>query len=127
MKKPNRVMSFLFSLIGQSWAYDEVEEVREVIATRSFDSLPERAEIHSKGAASLTDSLAFQPGLVDLHDELHDTWVYLASLKGRAREMGYASLAGHLEAAADSTRDVMEQVASAAEATVPAPQVPLTR
>ncbi|WP_370424406.1 hypothetical protein AB8O64_37220 (plasmid) [Streptomyces sp. QH1-20] len=123
----NALTRWFMALLGKSWAYETVDQVREVIAKNSFDSLPERAQEHAKGAAGLTDSYAFQPGLVDLHDELHDTWIYLASLKGRARGMGYASLAGHLEAAADSTRDVMEQVASAAEATVPAPQVPLTR
>lgn len=124
---PNALTRWFMALLGKSWAYDSAEEVREVIAKKCFDSLPERAQTHSAGAAGLTDSYAFQPGLVDLHDELHDTWHYLVALKARARELGCASLAGHLEAAADSTRDVLEQVASAAEATVPAPEVPLTR
>ncbi|MEU3986367.1 hypothetical protein AB0F77_40995 [Streptomyces sp. NPDC026672] len=124
---PNALTRWFMALLGKSWAYESAEDVREVIAKESFDSLPERAQAHGKGARRLTDSYAFQPGLVDLHDELHDTWHYLTALKARARYLGYGALTEHLESAADSTRDVLEQVASAAEATVPAPEIPLTR
>lgn len=124
---PNVLTRVFMGLMGKSWVYESAEEVREVIARKSFNSLAERVRTHNAAAAGLTDSYAFQPGLVDLHDELHDTWHYLMALKARAREMGCATLAGHLEAAADSTHDVLEQVASAAEATVPAPETPQTR
>jgi hypothetical protein len=123
---PNRLIRAFMRLMGKSWVYDSVDQVREVIAKQSFDSLQERAELHAEGAAGLTDSYAFQPGLVELHDELHDTWHYLTALGSRAREMGYAALAGNLIAAADSTREVLARVATAAEATVPAPEVPLS-
>nr|AAX51320.1 unknown [Streptomyces sp. F11] len=124
---PNALTRFFMGLMGKSWAYDSAEDVREVIAKRSFDTLAERARTHTEGAAGLTDSFAFQPGLVDLHDELHDTWHYLVALKARAREMGHGTLAEHLDAAAESTRDTLVHVATAAEVTVPAPEAPLTR
>lgn len=122
---PNAVTRFFMSLIGKSWAYDSAEEVREAIAKNSFDSLAERARTHTEGAAGLTDSFAFQPGLIDLHDDLHDTWHYLVALKSRAAEMGYGSLAEHLDAAAETTAATLSIVATAAEATVPGPEVPV--
>ncbi|MCX4707194.1 hypothetical protein [Streptomyces sp. NBC_01373] len=122
---PNALTRFLMGLMGKSWAYDSAEDVREVIAKNSFETLADRARTHSVGAASLTDSFAFQPGLIDLHDELHDTWHYLVALKGRAREMGYGALAEQLDAAAETTRDTLTHVATAAESTVPGPEVPV--
>lgn len=116
---PNRLTRLVMSLRGKTWAYESAEQVREVIAKNSFDSLADRARNHQEGAASLTDSYAFQPGLVDLHDELHDTWHYLTALTSRAREMGYAPLANHLTTATGYVREALAQVADAAEATVP--------
>ncbi|MGW0955381.1 hypothetical protein [Streptomyces sp. NPDC002545] len=127
MKKPNRLVTFLLSLIGQSWAYDTVDEVQEVIGKSAFDNYERRVATHRRGAARLTDSLAFQPGLVALHDELNDTWHYLMALQHRARNLGHPALADSLKCAADSTVDVMAEVDQAAERTVPAPEVPLTR
>jgi DNA-binding ferritin-like protein len=122
---PNRVTRFFMSLIGKSWAYDSAEDVREAIAKKSFDSLAERARTHTEGAAGLIDSFAFQSGLIELHDELHDAWHYLVALKARAREMGYGALAEHLDAAAETTAATLSIVATAAEATVPGPEVPV--
>ncbi|MFE6691940.1 hypothetical protein ACFVFQ_36410 [Streptomyces sp. NPDC057743] len=127
MKKPNRLMTFLLSLIGQSWAYDTVDEVEEVIGKNAFDNYERRLATHRKGAARITDSLGFQPGLVALHDELNDTWHYLTALQHRARDLGHHGLANSLKWAADDTVDVMTAVDEAAEKTVPAPEVPLTR
>ncbi|MFI1472373.1 hypothetical protein [Streptomyces wuyuanensis] len=127
MKKPNRFLTFLNALFGWAWAYETAEEVREVIAERCFTTLANRADTHDKGAAKLTDSLAFQPGLVALHDELHDTWHYLVALKARARVLGYGTLAEHLDDAADSTRDVLQAVATAAESTIPTPAIPASK
>lgn len=122
---PNRVTRFFMALIGKTWAHDSVEGVREEIAKNSFDSLAERARTHSEAAARLVDSFAFQPGLIDLHDDLHDVWHYLVALKSRADEMGYGSLAEHLDAAAETTAATLSIVATAAEATVPGPEVPV--
>jgi len=127
MRRPNRLVTFLYGLIGKAWAYESADDVRETIADNCFTSLAERARIHAKGAAGLADSLAFQPGLIDLHDELHDTWHYLIALKGRADELGCATLADSLGAATDATRDVLERVATAAEATVPVPEIPTSK
>lgn len=127
MKKPNRLVTFLYGLVGMAHAYESAEEVREVIADNCFNTLAERAETHWEGANTLTDSLAFQPGLLDLHDELHDTWHYLTALKARARDLGYGTLTEHLDAAADSTRDVLQAVATAAENTVHSPAIPASK
>ncbi|MER7938827.1 MULTISPECIES: hypothetical protein [unclassified Streptomyces] len=126
MKKPNRLMTFLISLIGQSWAYDTVGEVGEAIGKNVFDNYERRLATHRKGAARITDSLGFQPGLVALHDELNDTWHYLVALQHRARDLGHPALADSLKWAADHTVDVMVEVDQAAERTVPAPEVPQT-
>ncbi|WP_228983498.1 hypothetical protein [Streptomyces sp. DH12] len=117
--KPNLMSRFFMALMGKSWAYESPDEVREVLAKNCFDALAERAEGHAEGAATLSDSYAFQPGLIDLHDELNDTWHYLTALTGRARELGCTALAAQLGAAADSTLDTLDNVATAAEGTVP--------
>lgn len=122
---PNALSRWFMALLGKSWAYESVDQVREVIAKNTVDSFPERAQRHAKGAAGLTDSYALQPGLIALHDDLNDTWHYLVALKARARAMGYGTLAAHLYAAAESTRDTLVHVATAAERTVPGPEVPL--
>ncbi|WP_331764878.1 hypothetical protein [Streptomyces sp. NBC_01238] len=127
MKKPNRLVTFLYGLVGLSHAYESAEEVREVIADNCFNTLAERAETHWEGATNIADSLGFQPGLLDLHDELHDTWHYLTALKTRARDLGYGTLTEHLDAAADSTRDVLQAVATAAENTVHSPAIPTSK
>ncbi|WP_331764332.1 hypothetical protein [Streptomyces sp. NBC_01506] len=127
MKKPNRLVTFLLSLIGQSWAYETKEEVAEVIGMNVYDAYEGRVKTHRRGAARLTDSLAFQPGLVDLHDELNDTWHYLVAMQDRARELGYPDLAATLKQAAVSTVDIMADVDLAAEQTVPSPGIPASR
>ncbi|MET9366085.1 hypothetical protein ABZX93_35015 [Streptomyces sp. NPDC006632] len=127
MKKPNRLVTFLFSLFGQAWVYDTTEEVAELIAKNSVDTYERSAQKHRQGAGRLTDSLAFQPGLVDLHDELHDTWHYLMALQQQARRLGHHDLADSMTRAAVSTDAVMEAVDQAAVRTVPAAGVPLTR
>ncbi|MET7649324.1 hypothetical protein ABZS83_38090 [Streptomyces sp. NPDC005426] len=127
MKKPNRLVTFLYGLVGMAHAYESADEVREVIANNSFNTLADRVQAHSKGADTLIDSLAFQPGLLDLHDELHDTWHYLTALKARARDLGYGTLTEDLGSAADSTRDVLQAVATAAENTVPSPAIPASK
>ena len=116
---PNAVIRFFMSLIGKKWVYESIDQVREVIAKNAFDSLPERAKEHAKGAAGLNDFYAFQPGLIDLHDELHDVWHYLSALGDRANRLGNATLTDDLFDAANSVRHVLEHVADAAEATVP--------
>ncbi len=121
---PNALTRFFMALIGKSWAYDSVEQVREVIAKNSFDTLAERARTHTRGAAVLTDSFAFQPGLIDLHDDMHDTWHYLVALQARARQLGQGTLAEHLDVAAETTAATLSILATAAEATVPGPEVP---
>ncbi|WP_415961987.1 hypothetical protein [Streptomyces sp. 021-4] len=127
MNKPSRLKSFLFGLIGQAYVYESADEVREAIAENAFTTSPDRVQAHTHGAGGLSDSLAFQPGLLDLHDDLHDTWHYLIALKARARDLGNAALAEHLGDAADSTRDVLQAVATAAENTVPSPALPANK
>lgn len=117
---PNALTRFFMGLMGKVWTYDSADDVREVIAKTAFGSLPERAQAHAKGAAGLTDSYALQPGLIDLHDELHDVWHYLSALGDRANQLGNATLTDDLFDAANSVRHVLEHVADAAEATVPA-------
>ncbi|MEV0693027.1 hypothetical protein [Streptomyces sp. NPDC050388] len=124
---PNALTRFFMALTGKSWAYESVEQVREAIAKNAFDSLPERAQEHATGAAGLSDPYAFQPGLIALHDDMHDVWHYLTALADRADHLGCASLTDSLSDAADSVRHVLKHVADAAEATVPHPQVPLSR
>ncbi|MFI1890432.1 hypothetical protein [Streptomyces jumonjinensis] len=119
MNKPNRLMTFLYALVGKSYVHESVDQVREAIASKCFSTLADRAEGHARGADSLTDLYAFQPGLLDLHDELHDTWHYLTALKARAAGLGCASLTDRLEDAANATSEVLKHVAEAAEATVP--------
>ncbi|MET8566104.1 hypothetical protein ABZV75_38160, partial [Streptomyces flaveolus] len=119
MKKPNRLMTFLLSLVGQGWAYDTLDEVQEVIGKNAFDNYERRATTHRKGASVITDSLGFQPGLVALHDKLNDVWHYLSALGDRANQLGNATLTDDLFDAANSVRDVLVHVADAAEATVP--------
>ncbi|GAA2572733.1 MULTISPECIES: hypothetical protein [Streptomyces] len=116
---PNVLTRWFMALLGKSWAYETVDQVREVIAKNAFDSLAERAQAHAKGAAGLTDSYALQPGLIDLHDELLDVWHYLSALGDRANQLGNATLTDDLFDAANSVRDVLVHVADAAEATVP--------
>ncbi|MYX18444.1 hypothetical protein GTY67_34410 [Streptomyces sp. SID8374] len=122
--KPSRLKSFFFGLIGQAYVCESAEEVREAITESAFTASPGRVQAHARGAGGLSDSLAFQPGLLDLHDDLHDAWHYLTALKARARDLGNGALVDHLGAAADSTRDVLQAVAAAAENTVPSPALP---
>ncbi|MBP5942591.1 hypothetical protein [Streptomyces acidiscabies] len=122
---PNALTRIVKRLMGKAWAYESAEDVREVIAKNSFDTLAERARTYTESAHRLTDSFAFQPGLIDLHDELHETWHYLVALADRATELGYETLSAHLGDAARSTRDTLAHVATAAEATVPGPEIPI--
>ncbi|MFD7262977.1 hypothetical protein [Streptomyces sp. NPDC059874] len=127
MKKPNRLLTFINGLLGLAWAYESAEEVREVIAEQCFNTLADRADTHTRGADKLTDSYGFQPGLVTLHDELHDTWHYLVALKARASSLGYGTLAEALGDAAESNRDILQAVATAAESTIPTPAIPASK
>lgn len=127
MKKPNRLLTLINGLFGWAWAYESAEEVREVIAENSFGTLADRVAAHTRGADKLTDSFAFQPGLITLHDELHDTWHYLTALKARAHQLGYGRLTKDLGDAADSTREVLQAVATAAENTIPYPAIPASK
>ncbi|MFJ8676723.1 hypothetical protein [Streptomyces sp. NPDC093589] len=121
----NKLTRFCMSLIGKSWAYESAEDIREVIAKNNLDSQAARSRTHTKGAARLTDSYAFQPGLIDLHNEMLDTLHYLVGLADQATWLGYDNLAWKLGAAADSTRDTLVTVATAAEATIAAPEPPV--
>jgi hypothetical protein len=114
------------SLLGKTWAYESPEQVREVIAKNSFNSLQGRARSHQAAAERLKDSYAFQPGLIDLHDELNDTWHYLTALAEQARQTGYVPLANDLTSAAAYVRVAVTDVARAAEATVPS-EAPATK
>ncbi|WP_098899402.1 hypothetical protein [Streptomyces sp. st77] len=127
MKKPSRLVEFFYGLFGRSYAYESADEVREVIAKNSYDALLPRIGTHTKGAAQITDSLGFQPGLVDLHGELHDTWHYLTALRGRAHDLGCDQLVVTLGLAADDVQKALASVALAAEETVPVPELPASR
>ncbi|MFH9203197.1 hypothetical protein ACH4KT_38055 [Streptomyces anulatus] len=125
MKKPNRILNFLYGLVGLSYVHESVDEVREAIADNSVSAFTDRrTRIHTQGAAKLTDSLAFQPGLIGLHDEMNDVWQYLVALQVRADALGNATLTDDLEAAANSIGEVLRHVSNAAEATIPHPRVP---
>ncbi|MFD3422659.1 hypothetical protein [Streptomyces decoyicus] len=119
---PNRLTRFFMSIIGKSWAYESADDIREILAKNNLNSQAERARVHTEGAARLTDSYAFQPGLIDLHDDLLNTWHYLVGLADQATWLGYDTLARDLGTAAESTRDTLETVATATEATIPAPK-----
>ncbi|MGW2110693.1 hypothetical protein [Streptomyces sp. NPDC001948] len=121
---PNAIARIFMRLMGKSWAYESVEDVREVIAENSYNAFAERARTHARGAARLNDFYAFQPGLVAFHDDMHDGWHYLTALKARADALGCASLTDSLEDAATAMAVVLQDIAEAAEATVPHPQVP---
>ncbi|MEV7595505.1 hypothetical protein AB0O42_35100 [Streptomyces sp. NPDC089922] len=116
---PNALTRLFKALTGKTWAHESVEAVRETIAKNAFDSLADRAQEHAKGADGLASSYAFQPGLIDLHDDLHDIWHYLTALGARADELGNATLTDTLFDAANSIRHGLQHVAAAAEATVP--------
>ncbi|MEV5204943.1 hypothetical protein [Streptomyces sp. NPDC053720] len=118
-RKPNRVMTFLYRLVGIVWAYETVEEVRDVIAHNAFDSTVARVDSHTNVADKLTCSYDFQHGLIDLHDDMHDVWHYLMALGARADSLGNATLTDDLYDAAESMRHVLIHVADAAESTVP--------
>lgn len=125
MKKPSRLVNFLYGLVGMSYVHESVDEVREAITDHSFSALTDRrTRIHTQGAAKLTDSLAFQPGLIDLHEEMHDVWQYLVALQVRSDALGNATLTDDLEAAANNIGEVLRHVSNAAEATIPHPRVP---
>ncbi|MEU6331509.1 hypothetical protein ABZ851_30160 [Streptomyces sp. NPDC047049] len=124
---PNSIARFFMGLMGRSWVYESVEDIREVIAKNHVNSQDKRARTHTEGAARLTDAPAFQPGLIDLHDELHETWSYLVGLADRAIELGHETLGSTLAVAATTTRHTLGHVATAAEATVPAPASPVAK
>ncbi|MFJ3184402.1 hypothetical protein ACIPJN_39235 [Streptomyces sp. NPDC086796] len=123
----NKVVAFVYGLFGRSYVYESAEAVRGAIAKNSFAVLGQRIDAHTKGAATLTDSLAFQPGLLDLHGELHDTWHYLTALRGRAHDLGNDQLVQRLGQATDDIQAALLTVALAAEETVLSPELPARR
>jgi hypothetical protein len=121
---PNAISRFFMGLIGKTWVHDSADGVREALSQNAFNKVRGRAACHAAGAEKLTDSYAFQPGLIDLHDELHDTYFYLDALSFHAHCLGNSDLAEHLAQAARATCRVLKTVADAAEATAagtPAP------
>ncbi|GGZ19674.1 hypothetical protein [Streptomyces nitrosporeus] len=127
MKNLNRLVAAVYRLLGKSYAYSSASQIRDVIAERCFDSLAERAQFYAEGAATLVDPLAFQPDLLDLHDELYDTWHYLSALSARAYDLRSDGLAECLVAATESAADILYALAKAAEETVPAPETPASK
>ncbi|MFF8506395.1 hypothetical protein ACF07L_38025 [Streptomyces anulatus] len=120
MKKPSRIVNFLYRLVGMSYVHESVSEVREALAEHSVGTVAERwARIHAQGAEKLQHPLDFQPGLIDLHDEMHDMWRYLVALRNQASRGMSAHLADELEEAADFMGEVLHHVGLAAEATIP--------
>ncbi|MFE7056058.1 hypothetical protein ACFVAO_12670 [Streptomyces californicus] len=120
MKKPNRIVTFLYRLVGMSYVHTSVPEVREALTENLFGPAAERwTRIHAQGAEKLHDPLAFQPGLIDLHAEMHDMWLYLTALRAQAQRGKSANLADELEEAADFMGEVLHHVGLAAEVTVP--------
>lgn len=117
---PNRIKTFVFALFGRAWAYESPATLNEAIDQQAFEQNQTLPAVHAAGARKLDDPYAFQPGLVDLHGELHETWIYLNALEAEARRRGYATLANHLEASASSVIETTCWVAAAAEATIPA-------
>ncbi|MFI9588269.1 hypothetical protein ACIHCQ_42290 [Streptomyces sp. NPDC052236] len=122
----NRITTFIYGLFGRALVYESTEQLNEVLEKQAFDKNRSLAGHHFKEAAKLSDPYAFQPGLVDLHGELHHTWIYLSALEAQARRDGYDTLANHLVGAADNTLSTMRLVASAAEATIPVSETPAT-
>ncbi|MYW70508.1 hypothetical protein GTY65_41660 [Streptomyces sp. SID8379] len=119
MNQPSRLMTFVYGLFGRVWAYESVDEVRDVIARNAFDTTAERVRTHNDAAAKLSVPYALQPGLLTLHDELLDMWHELKALGHQAERLNAAGLTDECFDAANSIRHALRHVAAAAEETIP--------
>lgn len=120
------VTDILARLSGKSFAWDNTDDLAEVLAKRCTHLRDTRVPAHLAGAARLDSQLAYQPGLVELLSEAYDSELYLEALLTCARSAGYGELAERLAEAAEGMHEATLRLFEAAHATVHSPQIPLT-
>ena len=104
-----------------SRAYPSRREVANLLRKQEHQD-GERRRHHDTGAALLDGPLNFQPGLLDLHDDLVDVLAYLEALEYRAMVTCQPrSLGAALAAAGDALGAAIKQVATAATETATQP------
>lgn len=119
------VSDFLARLQGKRAAYDTNGEVAELLDAQFERVRDSRLPVHLQRTARLEERLAFQPGLVDARAKTADLALYAEALITAARSAGHADLAEHLDDVAEALHGAVAELAAAAHATVPVPQVPL--
>ncbi|MGD6765988.1 hypothetical protein ACOKM5_44405 [Streptomyces sp. BH097] len=127
MNKPPFFKQVLSALARKGWAYDTHDEVTQALREDTTRLRIQHFPAHQTGAQNIVQQLGFQPGLVKVHAETEAIGIYLEALALRARDLGYATLAYHLQQAMTATYEASQQISSAAHGTIPGAEVPTQR
>lgn len=103
-----------------SRAYPSRRKVADILLTQERQTAG-RERSHAAGAARLDGPLDFQPGLLDIHEDLLDTTAYLNTLAVHARSSGHRRMADALGFATATVARATDQVATAATETATRP------
>ncbi|MEU9777103.1 hypothetical protein [Streptomyces sp. NPDC047968] len=121
------VHDLIARLQGKKRAYDTTEEVVELLDEQAARVHDERLPAHLRGVTAITERLGYQPGLLALRGETYDSALYLEALVTNARSQGLDDLAEDLAELAELMHEATGKLARAVHATIPAPEIPLTR
>ncbi|QDN84356.1 hypothetical protein [Streptomyces sp. RLB3-6] len=124
MKLPAKLAALVARRQGKVRAYETTEDVTRLLDGQVDRLRLERTYFHLARAASLSSTLAYQPGLVEMRGEIYDGAVYLEALATVAMSLGESTLAGELAEASELAHELTARLAAATHATVPAPAVP---
>ncbi|WP_069874498.1 hypothetical protein [Streptomyces malaysiensis] len=124
ISKPNPISKFFLSLIGKAWAHDSRQGLNQELDKHAARMNDETWAKYIAGAGRLDSALAFQPGLVTEHINIHDSLLYTRALMCAAFDKGYHQLGEELARADDALTAAMQYLADAADATIPATEAP---
>ncbi|GAA2350602.1 hypothetical protein [Streptomyces violaceusniger] len=124
ISKPNPISKFFLGLIGKAWAHDSRQELTKELHKHADRMNDETWAKYIAGAGRLDSALAFQPGLVTEHINIHDSLLYVRALMCAALDKGYPQLGEELARADDALAAAMQHLADAADATIPAAKTP---
>ncbi|MCT9142422.1 hypothetical protein [Streptomyces violarus] len=126
MKVPATLTALAAFLQGKTWAHYTTEHAAAALDDQVEQLRMERMPVHLAAAASLTEPLAYQSGLIARRGEAYDMAVYLDALTTTAVALGDADLADALVEAGELAHELVARLAAAVHATIPAPAVPVT-
>ncbi|MET8859242.1 hypothetical protein [Streptomyces sp. NPDC004579] len=113
-------------LTGKVGVHDSAEQLAAALDKQIDQVAKERVPEHLAGAASLSSTAAYQPGLIDLRGDAYDMAAYLDALTTAAATLGDADLVDALVEAGEIAHELVARLAVAAHATIPAPAIPVS-